>query len=85
MFFLGCHFITTHLNLGVLSNYQLNFINKLYLQSQIKFWFDGPQMFENWEHRQDVDEVMLGDAFLGINCQQLKINDYLTAKNHEIL
>lgn len=42
-------------------------------------------MFENWEHRQDIDEVMLGDAFLGINCQQLKINDYLTAKNHEIL
>lgn len=42
-------------------------------------------MFENWEHRQDVDEVMLGDAFLGINCQQLKINDYLTAKNDEIL
>lgn len=42
-------------------------------------------MFQNWEYRQDVDKVMLGDAFLGINCQQLKINDYFTAKNHIIL
>lgn len=39
-------------------------------------------MFQNWEHRQDVDKVMLGNAFLGINGQQLKIDDYLSARKH---